>query len=60
MELTKENLQEWKAELDRIMFTKYEVENYSQCKTDDEWLEDYLDRQPEDAESDEVQYWDEL
>lgn len=42
MKLTKENLQEWKAALDKAMLPYYPKNmKYSDCIEDEEWLDMY-------------------
>jgi hypothetical protein len=55
MKLTKKNLQEWKAALDKAMLPYYpENEKYSECLEDAEWLDFYEDYTVEEAVSDEL------
>lgn len=56
MILTKENLQEWKAELNRKIKTaiNYESDTYSDCLTDEEWINDYEGEDVDQAIEDEI------
>ena len=53
MKLTKDNIQEWKQELDKLMLPYYPL---SQTITDEEWLEGYEGDEPESAMEDELFY----
>ena len=62
MELTKDNLQEWKAELDRLFKSQFPNamnENFSSTRFDKEWIEECEGYEPQTAIDNEVQYWDE-
>lgn len=58
-ELTKDNLESWKALLSMKMKDRYGIDNYSDTKSDQEWIEEYTGATEEDAISDEIQYWEE-
>lgn len=58
MILTETNLLEWKLSLNKKMKQRYDIDDYSGCKKDSEWMEDYIEASDEDAISDEIQYWD--
>lgn len=49
MKLTKENIAEWKKDLDKKMLKKHGFKNYSSCLGDDQWIKDYLGSTPEDV-----------
>ena len=59
MELTIENLQEWKANLKKLMFEKHGVKDFDTVCNDKEWLEDFLGGTPENAIDAETDYWEE-
>ncbi len=40
--LTKENIEEWKQNLDMKMNNMFGIVNYSRCTSDKEWLENML------------------
>ena len=58
MELTKENLPEWKAEVTKLMFEQHKVKDFGNCCSDEEWLEQMEGGTPQDAIDAEVEYWD--
>lgn len=41
MILTKENIEQWKAELDRLVHERYEVFEFSSSHSNYEWLTDW-------------------
>jgi len=55
MELTKNNLTEWKAELNRIA-EPYLGKDFADCLSDEEYLKDYLDEDTEDVLRDNLSY----
>ncbi len=58
MELTVENLEEWKTEVTNLMFEQHEVKDFGNCCSDEEWLEQMEGATPQDAIDAEVEYWD--
>lgn len=48
MILTENNLKEWKAELSKIA-EPYFGENFANCVSDEEYLNDYLDEDTQDV-----------
>lgn len=57
MELTKENIAEWKKELDKLMKDFVPADHkYSDCNTDETWLADYEGKRPEDVKEDDLYY----
>jgi len=55
MVLNKNNIQAWKKELDEKSQDIF-GRNYSQCLSDDEWLEGYEDMTPEEAIREDASY----
>lgn len=53
MLLTKENLQEWKAQVDKLANKHFGYENFSATLTDTEWTEQYEGQPALDAIQDE-------
>ena len=58
MELTKENLQEWKAELSRLMMEQHGVNDFGSSWKDKDWLDQMEGGTPQDAIDEEISYWD--
>ena len=63
MILTKENLQEWKKELDKYFFeimglTEDNYGLYSETEEDAYWLESWTEFDHKDAVLEEISYWD--
>jgi hypothetical protein len=56
MTLTKENLSEWKQEVDRMMKDKVGM-TLSETRTDEEWLRDCIGEEAIDVVTDELSYW---
>jgi hypothetical protein len=60
MILTKNNLQEWKTKLNNLMFKRYQIVGFAEgANSDEQWLEDYLGYDVEDAIDGEVECWEE-
>lgn len=57
MKLTKENIKEWKAILKQEMASQFDVEDYDETISDEEWLDMYEGETPQDAIDDEVSNW---
>jgi hypothetical protein len=57
MELTKENLREWKALLRRKMAEQYDIANYDETMSDEEWLKDWEGFTVQDVIDEEVSNW---
>jgi hypothetical protein len=57
MELTKENLREWKALLRRKMAEQYDIANYDETMSDEEWLSDWEGFTVQDVIDEEVSSW---
>jgi hypothetical protein len=58
MQLTKDNLVQWKEELRREMFEQYGINNYDKTYRDEDWLQDYLGFTPQDVIDGEVECWE--
>ena len=58
LELTTENLQEWKANLGHLMFKQHQVKDFDKSFTDEELLRDYHGATPQDVIDAEVECWD--
>jgi hypothetical protein len=56
MELTKDNLTEWKAAVDKLMKKKTGM-TLSETMCDKEWLDDCLGDTPEEVVETELSYW---
>lgn len=41
MILTKENIVEWKKSLDQKMYSQHQIQDFSDCISDKQWVEDY-------------------
>jgi hypothetical protein len=55
MKLTKENLPEWKKEVNKLMTEKTGfVGDWCDCCHDNEWLADWEDEEPEDYVIEEI------
>ncbi|MDD4931812.1 MAG: hypothetical protein PHG66_06755 [Candidatus Colwellbacteria bacterium] len=54
MILTRDNLQEWKKELDKYMEEQTGICDLSTSCNDDEWLRDYLEEDHEDVVYDQI------
>lgn len=60
MILTSENIQEWKRTLDQEFKRQYpQGAEYSQTRTDEDWIKEYEGYVIQDVIDDEVQYWEE-
>jgi hypothetical protein len=57
MELTRYNLREWKALLRKEMFEQYEIDNYDETMSDEEWLSDWEGFTVQDVIDEEVSSW---
>jgi hypothetical protein len=53
------NIEQWKNNLDYFMFRKYQINNYSRCLSNEEWLESFEGQSVQDAIDEEISYWDE-
>jgi hypothetical protein len=58
MILQENNLLEWKKALDKKMKDRYDIDDYSGCLRDSEWLEEYIGYSEEQAIEDETDNWD--
>ena len=56
MKLTKENVQDWKKELDKIYFEKMGIEKLSEANSDETWLDLYEGDTPEYAVDTDLYY----
>jgi len=56
MNLKKENIADWKIELDKIMKSKVGM-TLSETKTDEEWLEDCEGFTAQEVVKEEISYW---
>lgn len=54
MNLTKENITDWKKALDKLMYDNMGLRNYSTTITDEEWLKKYHGVSATDAVADEI------
>lgn len=60
MLLTKENLSEWKAEVNKVMEQYGKFNNkWTKCLTDDDWLKDWEGYSPDEYVSEEISCWEE-
>lgn len=58
MILANTNIAEWKKSLDEKMSNKYGLQGYSETQSDDEWLDNYIDKTDDDAIEDEIENWE--
>jgi hypothetical protein len=58
IELTKENLKDWKAELRRMMWKQHRIGKYDETLLDEDWLQDFLGATPQDAIDAETECWE--
>jgi hypothetical protein len=57
--LTKDNIEEWKKELNEAIEMHLAHDgNYSDCKSDEEWLDDCIGQDAEEIALDEMSYGD--
>jgi len=58
LELTKENINNWKKQLD-VEMEKHHVTEFSKCNSDEYWIEEYEGCVVDEAVNDELECWDE-
>lgn len=59
LELTKENIAEWKAELRKEMLERHTIDRYDETLSDEDWLADYIGQTPDDVIDGETESWEE-
>lgn len=57
--LTANNLQHWKRELNRYFKYYWDVDNYSDCNYNEDWLRDYSGATIKNAVNEEIENWEE-
>ena len=60
MRLTKDNIEEWKAQLTKAMYEKHQIKDYGNTLGNDEWLKDYEGSTIQDAIVIEEEAFDEV
>lgn len=59
MNLSEKNIEEWKASITKLVKDKFGIEDYGNCMSNKEWLENHKGYSEEEALEEERQYWDE-
>ena len=58
MELTEQNIKEWKAEVNRLMERYGTFFSWTDCLEDDDWIKDWEGFTPEEYVSEEIAQWE--